>query len=126
MYSLTQAQFAEEERQEKVQNRTTQIKCQLYTIRIVCFLLVLGLLGGAIYAIILSVSASTDPVSKTFIVIATIMTLIKSFLSLIEHKTVTPNLHFSRFFISSLLLWTIRTYIYIYIYIALLPPSSDS
>nr|XP_058970366.1 transmembrane channel-like protein 7 [Pocillopora verrucosa] len=55
------AQFAEEERQEKVQNRTTQIKCQLYTIRIVCFLLVLGLLGGAIYAIILSVSASTDP-----------------------------------------------------------------
>lgn len=91
------------------------MKCQLYTIRIVCFLLVLGLLGGAIYAIILSVSASTDPVSKTFIVIATIMTLIKSFLSLIEHKTATPNLHFSRFLISSLLLWTIRTYIYIYI-----------
>ena len=107
MYSLTQAQFAEEERQEKVQNRTTQIKCQLYTIRIVCFLLVLGLLGGAIYAIILSLSASTDPVSKTFIVIATIMTLIRSFLSLIEHKTTVDD---------SYIYIYIHIYIYIYIY----------
>ena len=48
----------------KVKNRTTPEKCQLYTIRVVSTILVLALLGGAVYAIIFAVSVSTDPVSN--------------------------------------------------------------
>lgn len=47
----------------KVESRTTQAKCGLYTLRTLSTLLVLALLGGAIYAIVFAVAISTDPVS---------------------------------------------------------------
>ncbi|EDO48330.1 predicted protein [Nematostella vectensis] len=55
------AGLAEEARLEKVRNRTRGQKCRLYTIRATCTLLVMGLLGGAVYAIYLAVEVSTDP-----------------------------------------------------------------
>ncbi|KAL9956731.1 hypothetical protein ACROYT_G038255 [Oculina patagonica] len=65
--SITQnfmAQFAEEERNMKVKNRTTMEICRLYTVRVVSTLLVLALLAGGLYAIIFSVAMVTDPVYK--------------------------------------------------------------
>ncbi|XP_020601816.1 transmembrane channel-like protein 7 [Orbicella faveolata] len=58
------AQFAEEERRIKVESRTTPAKCGLYTLRTLSTLLVLALLGGAIYAIVFAVAISTDPVKQ--------------------------------------------------------------
>lgn len=60
---VLQAELAEEERLLRVQNRTTGQKCRLYTLRAVITLLVTGLLGGAVYAIIITVDVSTNPVS---------------------------------------------------------------
>lgn len=60
---FNQAELAEEERLDKVQSRTTGTKVKLYTLRIFISFLVMVLLGGAIYAIYLTVEVSTDPVS---------------------------------------------------------------
>lgn len=59
------AELAEEERLEKVQNRTTGDKCRLYTLRFFTNLLVTVLLGGAVYAIITIVNVSTNPRHQT-------------------------------------------------------------
>jgi len=55
--------LAEEERLLRVQNRTTGQKCRLYTVRGLITLLVTGLLGAGVYAIVVTVELSTDPVS---------------------------------------------------------------
>ncbi|KAL9956729.1 hypothetical protein ACROYT_G038252 [Oculina patagonica] len=55
------AELAEEERLVRVQNRTTGQKCRLYTLRAAVTLLVTALLGGAVYAIIITVEVSTNP-----------------------------------------------------------------
>ena len=63
---LFQADLAEEERLIRVQSRTAVAKCRLYTLRGAISILVLALLGGAVYAIIIIVEFSTNPVSKIF------------------------------------------------------------
>ncbi|XP_015762502.1 PREDICTED: transmembrane channel-like protein 7 [Acropora digitifera] len=55
------AELAEEERLIKVQNRTLGQKCRLYTLRGVISIFVIILLGGAVYAIIITVQISIDP-----------------------------------------------------------------
>ena len=57
------AELAEEERLLRVQNRTTGKKCRLYSLRAIISLFVTILLGGAVYAIIFAVEASTNTVS---------------------------------------------------------------
>jgi len=47
-----------------VQTRTIGKKCRLYTLRAIISLFVTILLGGAVYAIIITVEVSTDPVSS--------------------------------------------------------------
>lgn len=54
------AELAEEERLLRVQNRTTGKKCRLYFLRAIISLFVTILLGGAVYAIIFAVEASTN------------------------------------------------------------------
>ena len=51
-----------------MQNRTTGQKCRLYTVRGLVTLLVTALLGAAVYAIVVTVEVSTDPVSTLSIV----------------------------------------------------------
>lgn len=58
--------MAEEERLLKVQNRTTGQKCRLYTVRGLVTLLVTALLGAGVYAIVVTVEISTDPVSTQY------------------------------------------------------------
>lgn len=65
---VLQAELAEEERLLRVQNRTTGQKCRLYTVRGLITLLVTALLGAAVYAIIITVEVSTNPVSSFSIV----------------------------------------------------------
>ena len=60
--------MSEEERLLKVQNRTTGKKCRLYTVRGLVTLLVTALLGAAVYAIVVTVEVSTNPVSTLSIV----------------------------------------------------------
>lgn len=74
MFHLYQAELAEEERLIKVQNRTLGQKCRLYTLRGVISIFVIILLGGAVYAIIITVQISIDPVSTYFLVQQTVCT----------------------------------------------------
>lgn len=60
--------MSEEERLLKVQNRTTGQKCRLYTVRGLVTLLVTALLGAGVYAIVVTVEISTNPVSTLSIV----------------------------------------------------------
>jgi len=53
-----QAELAEEKRREAVQNRTRGQKCKIYTLRFIINVVILGLLGGSVYAIILTVNIS--------------------------------------------------------------------
>ncbi|KAK3756000.1 hypothetical protein QZH41_013187 [Actinostola sp. cb2023] len=55
------AELAEEERLERIENRTTGMKVRLYSLRMFISFLVMCLLGGAIYAIYITVEISTAP-----------------------------------------------------------------
>eukprot|EP00794_Sanderia_malayensis_P009100 gene9100-10072_t len=55
-----EAELAEAKRRDRVRNRTRMKKCQIYSLRIFVSLMVLGLLGGSVYAIYLSVGVSME------------------------------------------------------------------
>ena len=59
-----QAELAEEERLQRVKNRSRVDKCKLYSLRAFITLLITGILAGAVYAIYTTVGISTSPVSK--------------------------------------------------------------
>lgn len=81
------AELAEEERLIKVQNRTLGQKCRLYTLRGVISIFVVILLGGAVYAIIITVQISIDPTFQQ--AAAKINSFLQTLLSFAPSLTIT-------------------------------------
>ena len=91
------AELAEEERLLRVQNRTTGKKCRLYSLRAIISLFVTILLGGAVYAIIFAVEASTNTVSTLYLYLFSFCTrgklccFKKTILGLAIHLSLGPS-----------------------------------